>query len=114
MNNTLRQWLEFDEMITPKIIKVIYWIFLVITIVGGVTGMFANFFAGCIGLVFGVIGLRVGCEMVILMFNIYKQLKKLQMQFLKKQVMCLRLKCLHLQIIISDITAQASVNRPFL
>ncbi|OSL66192.1 putative membrane protein [Escherichia coli TA054] len=77
MNNTLRQWLEFDEMITPKIIKVIYWIFLVITIVGGVTGMFANFFAGLIGLVFCVIGLRVGCEMVILMFNIYKQLKKI-------------------------------------
>lgn len=77
MNNTLRQWFEFDEMITPKIIKVIYWIFLVITIVGGVTGMFANFFAGLIGLVFGVIGLRVGCEMVILMFNIYKQLKKI-------------------------------------
>ena len=46
MNNTLRQWLEFDEMITPKIIKVIYWIFLVITIVGGVIGMLANFFAG--------------------------------------------------------------------
>lgn len=39
--------------------------------------MFANFFAGFIGLVFGVIGLRVGCEMVILMFNIYKQLKKI-------------------------------------
>ncbi|EAC1992465.1 TPA: DUF4282 domain-containing protein [Escherichia coli] len=77
MNNILRQWLEFDEMITPKIIKVIYWIFLVITIVGGVIGMFANFFAGFIGLVFGVIGLRVGCEMVILMFNIYKQLKKI-------------------------------------
>ncbi|HAO9088891.1 TPA: DUF4282 domain-containing protein [Escherichia coli] len=77
MNNTLRQWLEFDEMITPKIIKVIYWIFLVITIIGGVIGMFANFFAGLIGLVFGVIGLRVGCEMVILMFNIYKQLKKI-------------------------------------
>lgn len=91
MNNTLRQWLEFDEMITPKIIKVIYWIFLVITIVGGVIGMFANFFAGFIGLVFGVIGLRVGCE-----------------------VMCLRLKCLHLQIIISDMTAQVGVNRPFL
>ncbi|EFO1580590.1 hypothetical protein DWG94_24910, partial [Escherichia coli] len=52
-------------------------IFLVITIVGGVIGMFANFFAGFIGLVFGVIGLRVGCEMVILMFNIYKQLKKI-------------------------------------
>ncbi|EPU1371317.1 DUF4282 domain-containing protein, partial [Escherichia coli] len=44
---------------------------------GGVIGMFANFFAGFIGLVFGVIGLRVGCEMVILMFNIYKQLKKI-------------------------------------
>ncbi|HGB4253000.1 TPA: DUF4282 domain-containing protein [Salmonella enterica subsp. enterica serovar Virchow] len=77
MNDTFRQWLDFDEMITPKIIKIIYWIFLVITVVGGVTGMFANFFAGLIGLVFGVIGLRVGCEMVILMFNIYKQLKKI-------------------------------------
>ncbi|EKP4642212.1 TPA: DUF4282 domain-containing protein [Escherichia coli] len=77
MNNVFRQWLDFDEMITPKIIKVIYWVFLFITVVGGIIGMFANFFAGLIGLVFGVIGLRVGCEMVILMFNIYKQLKKI-------------------------------------
>ena len=102
MNNTLRQWLEFDEMITPKIIKVIYWIFLVITIVGGVIGMFANFFAGFIGLVFGVIGLRVGCEMVILMFNIYKQLKKNPIDNF------------FLQIIIYDITAKVGVSRPFL
>ncbi|ENT2236191.1 DUF4282 domain-containing protein [Escherichia coli] len=42
MNKMFSQWIDFDEMITPKIIKVIYWFFLFITVAGGVIGMIAN------------------------------------------------------------------------
>ncbi|EPV5974499.1 DUF4282 domain-containing protein [Escherichia coli] len=84
MNKMFSQWIDFDEMITPKIIKVIYWFFLFITVAGGVIGMIANPFVGLlglimgiIGLIMGIIGLRIGCEMIILLFNIYKQVKKI-------------------------------------
>ncbi|ENA5784060.1 DUF4282 domain-containing protein [Escherichia coli] len=77
MNKMFSQWIDFDEMITPKIIKVIYWFFLFITVAGGVIGMIANPFVGLLGLIMGIIGLRIGCEMIILLFNIYKQIKKI-------------------------------------
>lgn len=44
---------------------------------GGVIGMIANPFVGLLGLIMGIIGLRIGCEMIILLFNIYKQVKKI-------------------------------------
>ncbi|HFF3499284.1 TPA: hypothetical protein ACGCN8_005330, partial [Escherichia coli] len=37
----------------------------------------ANPFVGLLGLIMGIIGLRIGCEMIILLFNIYKQVKKI-------------------------------------
>lgn len=30
MNKMFSQWIDFDEMITPKIIKVIYWFFFLL------------------------------------------------------------------------------------
>lgn len=81
MEKFFKSWLGFDEMITPKIITVIYWILMVLTILGSVISMFSgniiNFLFGLAGLIFGVIGVRVGCELVILLFNIYKTLKKI-------------------------------------
>ncbi|GDM23247.1 DUF4282 domain-containing protein [Escherichia coli] len=77
MNKMFSQWVDFDEMITPKIIKIIYWFLLFITVVGGIIGMIANPFVGLIGLIMGVVGLRIGCEMIILFFNIYQQVKKI-------------------------------------
>lgn len=81
MDKFFKSWLGFDEMITPKIITVIYWILMVLTILGSVISMFSgtivNFLLGLASLIFGVIGVRVGCELVILSFNIYKTLKKI-------------------------------------
>ncbi|HIE1973499.1 TPA: DUF4282 domain-containing protein [Escherichia coli] len=77
MNKMFSQWVDFDEMITPKIIKIIYWFLLFITVVGGIIGMIANPFVGLLGLIMGVVGLRIGCEMIILFFNIYQQVKKI-------------------------------------
>lgn len=81
MEKFFKSWLGFDEMITPKIITVIYWILMVLTIMGSVvtmfSGNFVNFIFGLASLIFGVIGVRVGCELVILSFNIYKTIKKI-------------------------------------
>jgi len=81
MEKFFKSWVNFDEMITPKIIVVIYWILMAITVLGSFvtmfTGNFVSFLFGVVSLIFGIIGVRVGCELVILSFNIYKTLKKI-------------------------------------
>lgn len=77
MGNFTKQWLTFDNMVTPKIITVLYWILLVVVVISSITGMFFSFFSGLIGLILGIIGVRVYCELVILFFNIYGQIKRI-------------------------------------
>lgn len=72
----INSWLFFDNMITPRIIKFVYWILLFITIISGVFGIFINP-VSIIITVISIIILRISCEVVILMFNIYQQLKKI-------------------------------------
>lgn len=77
-------WL-FDTMITPKIITVIYWLLLVVAVLAGVGAMFtgyygftfATFMVGVMAIVGGAIGARIWCELLIVMFKIHENLKKL-------------------------------------
>lgn len=71
----INSWLFFDKMITPRIIKVVYWVLLFLTILSGIFGVFINP-VSIIITVIGIIILRISCEVVILMFNIYQQIKK--------------------------------------
>ncbi|EAB7739617.1 DUF4282 domain-containing protein [Salmonella enterica] len=76
----IKQWLHFDRMITPGIIKNVYWLLLFFTIASGILGMLMSPFTSPITLVIlilSIIALRISCEMIILMFNIYQQLKKI-------------------------------------
>lgn len=76
----IKQWLNFDRMVTPGIIKYVYWLLLFFTIVSGILGMLMSPFTSPITLVIlilSIIALRISCEMIILMFNIYQQLKKI-------------------------------------
>ncbi|ECJ7923130.1 hypothetical protein DEC12_21080 [Salmonella enterica] len=72
----LKSWLFFDTMITPRIIRIVYWILLFLTIVSGVFGIFINP-VSIIVTIISIIFLRISCEVVILMFNIYQQIKKI-------------------------------------
>lgn len=72
----INSWLFFDKMITPRIIKVVYWILLFFTIISGIFGIFINP-VSIIITVISIIILRISCEVVILMFNIYQQIKKI-------------------------------------
>lgn len=72
----IKQWLNFDRMVTPGIIKYVYWLLLFFTIVSGILGMLMSPITLVI-LILSIIALRISCEMIILMFNIYQQLKKI-------------------------------------
>ena len=62
--------LFFDKMLTPKIIIVVYWLMLVVSVVGGLVAMFTtSFLAGLVGIVGGALFARIWCELLIVLFK---------------------------------------------
>lgn len=96
----IKSFLNFDRMITPVIIKIIFYIGLVITAIfalvvffGGIGGGIVNrdaamVFGGLLGgplvLALGVLGIRVYCELLILFFQINETLTDIK-GLLKKE-----------------------------
>ena len=76
MNVSGKDLFFFDRMLTPSIITVVYWLLLLSVLVGGIGMMFGqSFFAGLGIIVFGAIGVRIWCELLIVLFKIHQNLK---------------------------------------
>ncbi len=71
----------FDSMLTPKIITFVYWLMLLATLVSGLGSMFTQygggFLAGLGIIIFGAIGSRIWCELLIVLFKIHENLQKI-------------------------------------
>lgn len=68
----------FDEMITPKIITVIYWLLLASVVIGGLFSLFhGEIFAGLGTIIFGAIGVRIWSELLIVLFKINENIQRL-------------------------------------
>ena len=76
----------FDTMLTPKIITIVYWILLVVVIITGFGTMFGfgvdgftfgSFIKGIIGIVIGVLLVRIWCELLIVLFKINENVQKI-------------------------------------
>lgn len=75
---TLRNLFFFDVMIMPKIITFIYWLLLAGVVLGALGMMFNGAFLSGIGtLIFGAIGARLWCELMIVLFKINANIQKL-------------------------------------
>ncbi len=76
---------NFDEMITPGIIKIIYWISMVfvalasiMTLVGSlIAGEFEGVLGAILIAIFGFLMVRVYCELIILGFKAVDYLKNI-------------------------------------
>lgn len=76
----------FNNMITPKIITVVYWVMLIAVVIAGFTSMFAGFggfsfgkfFMGLVYIVFGAIGARIWCELLIVLFKMNEALQEIR------------------------------------
>lgn len=85
MENELnaRKLLFFDVMLTPKIITFVYWIAIAVVVISGFSSMFFGgfgFFSFLRGLFFialGLLGARVYCELMIVIFKINENIQKL-------------------------------------
>ncbi|OEY65498.1 DUF4282 domain-containing protein [Marinobacter sp. X15-166B] len=81
----MRSIFAFDSMLTPKIITFVYWLMLLGAVVAGVGVMFSdyrgltagNFFLGLLTIAGAAVGARVWCELLIVMFKIHDNLRKL-------------------------------------
>lgn len=71
----------FDAMLTPKIITFVYWILLLVALGTGIgtmlSGYDGTFFMGVGIIVGGAVGARIWCELLIVLFKIHENLKKL-------------------------------------
>lgn len=73
-NNFWKSAFFFDSMLTPKIITFIYWLMLLGVVISGIYVMFLPYVGGFLKglgiLIFGVIGVRIWCELLIVIFKI--------------------------------------------
>ena len=86
MDGLLGRFLSFDKMITGTIIKFVYYILLILVVLGGVflmlrhlfSGNFTYFLASLVVLPLAIIYVRITCEMLIVIFRISDNLSALR------------------------------------
>ena len=71
----MKELFFFDSMLTPKIITIIYWLLLALVVIAGIGTMFSgmgfmSFISGLLVIGFGALGVRVWCELLIVIFKI--------------------------------------------
>ncbi|WP_100332437.1 DUF4282 domain-containing protein [Bacillus xiapuensis] len=81
------KFLQFDRMITPTIIKVLFWIGVALSILSGLsmiitgTGQYGGGFAvltGLLTIVLGPLLVRVYCELLMVFFKMHESLKNIE------------------------------------
>ena len=77
----MRELLFFDDMLTPKVITVVYWLLLLLVLIGGIgvmigaPGGFGGFIGGLLAIVIGAVLARIWCEMLIVVFKLNEALQ---------------------------------------
>jgi len=81
----MRDIFFFDKMLTPKIITIVYWVMLVVAVIGGFASMFrgygfsfTSFIMGIIYAIVGVVFARIWCELLIVLFKMNEALQEIR------------------------------------
>lgn len=72
----MRDLLSFDNLITPAIIHIVYWLGIILAVMAGLATVFGGggIAKGLLVMVVGPIIVRVGCEVLIVLFRIHENL----------------------------------------
>lgn len=65
----MEDFLAFRKMLTPIIIQVVFWIGIVVCVLGGLAAIIGGSMAGLFVLLVGPIIVRIYCEILILLFK---------------------------------------------
>ncbi len=73
----MKDFLTFKKMITPMIIQVLFWIGVVVVVIGGFISMFSSggFWKGLLMVLIGPIAVRLWTELLIVVFSINDSLR---------------------------------------
>ncbi|NKI18212.1 DUF4282 domain-containing protein [Spongiibacter sp. KMU-166] len=82
----MKDVLFFDNMLTPKIIALVYWLLLLGALAGGLGTIFGGyggftfgkFFMGIAYIVGGSVAARIWCELLIVLFKMNEALQELR------------------------------------
>ena len=81
----MRDLLFLDSMLTPKIITLVYWLGLVMVLLTGLSTWFlglggfgiGKLITGLLIMVGGAIGVRIWCELLIVLFKIHENIRRI-------------------------------------
>lgn len=75
-----QKFASFDKMLTPTIIKIIFWLGVIFFVITGLVAMFEGGVAilgGLLTIILGPLFVRIYCEMLILFFKIHDSINAL-------------------------------------
>lgn len=82
------KFIRFDKMITPTIIKILFWIGVALSVLSGlgfiIAGMNSYYgggiqvFTGLLVIVIGPLVVRVYCELLIIFFKMHESLREIK------------------------------------
>lgn len=71
----MNEYMNFDKMITPMIIKVIFWISVVGTVLGGLLSLAGeNAIIGVFMIIFGPLVARIYAELLLVLFQVHSRM----------------------------------------
>ncbi len=73
----MQEFISFDRMVTPVLIKIIYWLATIVVVIVGLAFFGMEDYgpvSGVLVLIFGPIAVRVYAEMLIVLFKISESL----------------------------------------
>ncbi len=74
------EYVSFDKLITPALVRVIFWLSLVVVLFNGISHIFTKgeFWLGILILLLGPLVVRVYCEIVIVLFQMNNTLTEIR------------------------------------
>ena len=79
MGEWLKEVSSFDTMITPIIIKIIFWVGVIACVIGGIAMAFNDSgVGGLLCILLGPLVVRLYCEIIIVIFKIFQSLKQIE------------------------------------
>jgi len=73
----MKEFLNYKTMVTPGIVKVLSYIGMVVALIAGLLAMAVDPLTGIATAILGPIAVRIYAEVMLIMFEIHGELKKL-------------------------------------
>ncbi|MBN1396230.1 MAG: DUF4282 domain-containing protein [Pirellulales bacterium] len=74
----MEDFLKFKKMVTPIIIQVLFWLGVIACVLAGIVQLLNGDVFGLLTLIIGPLGVRVYCEILIVIFSINDTLTEIK------------------------------------